>query len=83
MCYFNLSEPQIANPNVSKFDCKCFRARALLVTSSDNVFRMLGIQRLEMLTNDSACISTIGYVVLHFIIVLENLTVSDSEPEHF
>ena len=58
MCYFNLSEPQIANPNVSKFDCKCFRARALLVTSSDNVFRMLGIQRLEMLTNDSARIST-------------------------
>ena len=65
-CY-NLSEPQSADPNVSKFDCMCFRARALLVTSSDYIFKTHGIQRLVMLTNDSACIWTIGYVVLHFI----------------
>jgi len=31
-----------------------------------HVYEMLGIQRLVMLTNDSACISPIGYVVLHF-----------------
>ena len=65
-CY-NLSEPQSANHSVSKFDCKCFRARALLVTSGDYIFKMHGIQRLAMLTNDSVCISTIGYVVLEFI----------------
>jgi len=65
-CY-NLSEPQSTNPSVSKFDCKCFRARALLVTSINNILRTLGIQRLAMLTNDSACILTIGYVVLQFI----------------
>ena len=34
------------------------RARALLVTSGDNIFKMLGVQRLAMLTNGSACIST-------------------------
>jgi len=64
-CY-NLSEPprQSADPSVSKFDCKCFRATALLVTSGAEIFKTLGIQRLVMLTNDSACISTIGYVVL-------------------
>ena len=63
----NLSEPQSANPSVSKLDCKCFRARALLVTSSNNIFQTLWIQRLAMFTNDSACISTIGYVVLELI----------------
>ena len=63
----NLSEPQSADPSVSKFDCKFFRARALLVTSSNNIFKTLGNQTLVMLTNDSACISTIGYVVLEFI----------------
>ena len=65
-CY-NLSEPQSTDPSVSTFDCQCFRARALLVTSSDNIFKTLGIQRLAMLTNGSACILTIGYVVLKFI----------------
>jgi len=65
-CY-NLSGPQSANPSVSKFDCKCFRARALLVTSCNNIFKTLGIHRLAMLTNDLACISTIWYVVLQFI----------------
>ena len=54
----NLSEPQNANPSVSKFDCRWFRGTALLVTSSNDIFRTLGIQRLVMLTNDSACIST-------------------------
>ena len=39
----------------------------VLVTSSDNIFKMHGIQRLAMLTNDSACISPIGYMVLQFI----------------
>ena len=53
--------------SLRKFDFKCFRSRALLVTSSNNIFLTLWIQRLAMLTNDSACISTIGYVVLHFI----------------
>ena len=56
-CYI-LSEPQRANPSVSKFDCKCFRARALLVISNDDIFKTHGIQTLVMLTNDSACIST-------------------------
>jgi len=37
------------------------------VTSSNNIFQTLGIQRLVMLTNNSECISTIGYVVLQFI----------------
>ena len=46
--------------SLRKFDCKCFRSRALLVTSSNNIFKTHGIQRLAMLTNDSACISTIG-----------------------
>ena len=64
-CY-NLSGSQSADPSVSKFDCKCFRARALLVTSSDDIFKMHGIQRLAMITIDSACISTIGYVELQF-----------------
>ena len=59
----HLSEPQSTDPSVSTFDCKCFRARALLVTSSDNIFKTLGMQRLAMLTNDSASISTKGYVV--------------------
>jgi len=56
-CYI-LSEPQNTDPSVSKFDCECFRARALLVTSSNYIFRTLGIQTLVMLTTDSACIST-------------------------
>jgi len=52
-CY-NLSEPQSADPSVSKFDCRGLRARALLVTSGDDIFKTLGIQTLAMLTNDSA-----------------------------
>ena len=65
-CYI-LSEPQSTYPSVSKFHCKCFRASALLVTSSDYIFKTLGIQRLAMLTNDSTCISTIGYMMFEFI----------------
>jgi len=65
-CYI-FSEPQSADPSVSKFDCKCFRATALLVTSGADIFKILGSKRLAMLTNDSACISTKGYVVLQFI----------------
>ena len=68
----NLSEPQSADPSVSKFDCKCFRARALLVTSGAHIFKMLGSKRLAMLKNDSACISTKGYVVLQFIRALKH-----------
>jgi len=37
------------------------------VTSGADIFKMLGIQRLAMLTNDSTCISIVGYVVLQFI----------------
>ena len=90
-CY-NLSEPprQSADPSVSKFDCKCFRATALLVTSSNNIFKTLGIQRLAMLLYDSACILTnricgaTFYQSLRALTpVSQSLTVSVSEPEHF
>jgi len=84
------SEPQSAYPSVSTFDCKCFRSRALLATSSDYIFKTLGVQRLAMLTNDSACISTdriCGATIYQSLRVptpvSQSLTVSVSEPEHF
>ena len=85
--YQDLRAPTPVSQNLT---VRGLRARALLVTSGDDIFKMHGIQRPAMLTNDSACISTIGYVVLQFIRAskrrpqfLKVWLLGDSEPEHF
>ena len=68
MCCHILVEHQGASLKVRPF---------LPVTSSNNILQTSGIHSLAMHTNDSECVSTIGYVVIYF------RGASGLRPQHF